>query len=117
MMDAIATVNGNREQFSDDFVEWLPDNLHVCDAFVEEAMLIVDAGFKHYSSKTIIHVIRHHSAIAEKDGTWKINNNHSPYLARLWALMYPAHAGLFSYRSTPRALVDTATLHIEFEGV
>jgi hypothetical protein len=61
-------------------------------------MKIINKGFKHYSARTIIHVLRHHSAITEANGEWKINNNYSPYLARLFALEYPQHATLFEYR-------------------
>lgn len=83
-----------------EFIEWLPNNMHIWDAFVAEAFKIIRKGFKHYSARTIIHVLRHHSAISEKDGEWKINNNHSPYLARLFALRYPQHEDLFKYRLT-----------------
>jgi hypothetical protein len=69
-------------------------------AFEEEAIKIYSKGFKHYSARTIVHVLRHHSAISELNGEWKINNNHSPYLARLFDLQHPAIAGMFEYRIT-----------------
>ncbi len=94
----INTLHENKEKFSEEFMSWLPDNEHVWNAFALEAMKIKRAGFKRYSARTIIHVLRHHSAIAEADGEWKINNNHSPYLARLFDLCYPHYAGLFEYR-------------------
>jgi hypothetical protein len=96
----------NIDQFSDEFLDWLPDNLHVYYAFEEETMKIIRKGFKHYSSRTIVHVLRHHSATAETDGEWKINNNHSPYLARLFDLCFPHHAGLFEYRVTTKTRKD-----------
>jgi hypothetical protein len=86
------------DQFSPEFIDWFPDNIDVWVAFVNEAKKVLDAGYKHYSARTIIHVIRHHSAVAEKNSEWKINNNHSPYLARLFALLYPQHKDLFNYR-------------------
>ena len=92
----------HHEKFADEFLEWLPVNLHVWDAFVDEAKKIINRGFKHYSARTIICVMRHHSAVAEKDGEYKINNNHSPYFARLFDLMYPQHAGLWEYRETKK---------------
>lgn len=101
-------ISENRDLFSDDFVDWLPDNMHVYQAFVVEAIKIHSRGFKHYSSKTIIHVLRHHSAVSEVGGEWKINNNFSPYLARLFDLAYPHMAGMFEYRSTFRAEKDAA---------
>jgi hypothetical protein len=89
----------NRDLFSDDFVFWLPENMHIFQAFAIEATKIHSRGFKHYSARTIIHVLRHHSAISELNGEWKINNNYSPYLARLFDLAYPHMAGMFEYRT------------------
>ena len=57
-------------------------------------------GFKHYSARTILHVLRHHSALQENGTPWKVNDHASPYLARLFDLRYPAHAGLFEKRET-----------------
>jgi len=94
-------INENLDQFSEDFIDWLPDNFHVWDAFVVEAFKVIDMRFEHYSSKTIIHFLRHHSAISEA-GDWKLNNNHSPYVARLFDLCYPHLAGLWEYRTTPK---------------
>jgi hypothetical protein len=96
----------NREQFSDEFLDWLPKNEHVWKAFVKETDKVIRAGFKHYSARTIIHVLRHHSAIKEKGGEWKISNNSSPYLARLFALAHPKHAAIFKYKQTPKAERD-----------
>jgi hypothetical protein len=99
-------IENNKEEFPNDFLEWIPNNLHVFDAFVTEAIKVRNKGFKHYSARTIIHVLRHHSAIAETGSEWKINNNHSPYLARLFDLVYPDKAGLFEYRATSKAYID-----------
>ena len=90
--------------FSGEFMDWLPDNVHVWDAFCHEAFAVRRAGYTHYSARTIIHFLRHHSAVAEKGGVWKINNNHSPYLARLFDLRYPDAAGLWQYRETKKVL-------------
>lgn len=99
-------IQKNREKFSDEFVEWLPKNEHIWDAFVRETFTIIGVGFKHYSARTIIHVLRHHSAIKENGKGWKISNNSSPYLGRLFALNFPSHADIFQFKSTPRAEDD-----------
>lgn len=88
----------NRDQFSDEFVEWLPVNGHVWAAFVREAMRVRAKGWTHYSSYTIVEYLRHHSAVQEVGSAWKINNNHRPYLPRLFDLCYPEMAGMFEYR-------------------
>ena len=99
-------IRQNRNEFSDDFVMWLPSNMHIWQAFVNEAIKIYELDFKHYSARTIIHFLRHHSAIKEKGSEWKINNNHSPYLGRLFDLAYPHMAGLFTHRVVSRAQWD-----------
>ncbi len=91
-------INQNKEMFSNEFIKWFPDNMHVWHAFVIETIKVQQKGFKHYSARTIIHVLRHHSAVSENGSQWKINNNYSPYLARLYDLVYPKKSGLFEYR-------------------
>jgi hypothetical protein len=94
----------NRGLFPRDFLDWLPDNLHVWEAFVMEAVDVYRRGYRHYSARTIIHFLRHHSNVREFGGDgWKINNNHSPYLARLFDLRYPEMPGLWAHRETPKA--------------
>lgn len=82
--ETVALAMEHPEQFTNEFMAWLPDNHHVWCAFVYEAFRVIRRGFKHYSARTIIHVLRHHSAVTEVGSQWKINNNHSPYLARLF---------------------------------
>lgn len=110
MTNEMIVLNTHRDQFSKEFLDWFPDNQHIWIAFVSETSKVINAGFRHYSARTIIHVLRHHSAISERGSEWKINNNISPYLARLFALVYPQHKDLFEYRSTPRARKDRFVL-------
>jgi hypothetical protein len=90
----------HREQFSDKFCDWLPANLHIWDAFVGQVFAVIDRGMAHSSSKAIIHFLRHHTALHE-NGHWKLDNDVSPYLARLFDLRYPHLAGLWAFRQTP----------------
>jgi len=98
----------NRSLFTDEFMAFLPDNLHIWDAFVREVRAVINKGFKHYSARTIIHVLRHHSALYEAGGEFKINNNTSPYLARLFDVVYPQYSGLFEYREVKKVTEDTS---------
>jgi len=102
MHPIVEVMKKNEELFCEEFTDWLPNNLHVWDAFVGEAMKVRNKGFRHYSARTIIHVLRHHSVVQEQGSEWKINNNHSPYLARLFDLMFPAFAGMWEYRETKK---------------
>ena len=99
-------ISQNRDIFSDEFVEWIQKNEHVWDDFCTEAFKIHRRGFKHYSARTIIHVLRHHSATAENGSQWKISNNCSPYLARLFDLRYPDYAGMWEMKTCKRAKID-----------
>jgi len=81
------------------FIEWLWGNHHVWEAFEAEAMKIIARGFDHYSARTIIHVLRHHSLVQEDAATpWKLNDHLSPYLARAFNHAYPQHSHLFKLR-------------------
>lgn len=86
--------------FPSEFTRWLADNDHVWHFFVREAFKVIGRGLTHYSARTIIHFMRHHNTVTERGGEWKINNNWSPYLARLFDMVYPQHAGLWEYRET-----------------
>lgn len=101
MARPVFVMHMNAELFTDEFKAYLPDNLHVFEAFEREALKVIARGWKHYSARTILHVLRHHSALAEHGGEgWKLNNNHSPYFARLFDLLYPQHVGLWEMRET-----------------
>lgn len=83
------------------FAEWVSENFHVWQAFVAEADKVISRGFDHYSARTILHVLRHHSAVSDAgESDWKLNNNVSPYLARLFAEVYPEYSDFFEYRKT-----------------
>ena len=99
-------IQENRDLFSDEFVSWLEKNEHVWDAFCNEAFKIHKRGFKHYSARTIIHVLRHHSAVTENGSVWKISDHSSPYLARLFDLRFPEMAGMWNMKTCKRAEID-----------
>ena len=88
--------------FPDDFVEFLRANPHVWWAFVREAFAARAKRRRHYSARAIIHDLRHNSSVCEVGDGWKLNNNHTPYLARLFDLRFPGLAGMWSLRETPR---------------
>jgi hypothetical protein len=98
----VEIAQANASQFSLEFLEWLPINAHIWYAFENEALNVIERGYKHYSSRTIIEFLRHHSTLEEVEGEFKINNNIQPYLPRLFDLTYPSRAGLFEYRVTTK---------------
>ena len=90
-------------EFTPKFLAYLPGNIHVYQAFEEQALKVAAAGHRHYSARTIVEVLRHHSALADSSAVWKINDHATPYLARLFALMHPGLAYLFEFREVKAA--------------
>ena len=102
-MDVVTLVRHNPDHFSDEFCEWIEDNVHIWKAFEREANEVRGRGREHYSARTIVEFLRHHSAVKERGGMWKINDHSVPYLARLFILLYPEAHGFFEFRKiTPK---------------
>lgn len=100
----MAVVNANLDQFPATFLAYLPDNIHVYLAFELEALGVAASGYTHYSARTIVEVLRHASALHQHgDSSFKLDNIHTPYLARLFGLMNPGFAAMFERREA-RAL-------------
>ena len=93
----VAVAHAHSELFTPEFLAYLPGNIHVWEAFEGEALKIA-ARRDRYSARTIVEVLRHHSATAEAGGAWKLDNDKTPCLARLFGLMNPGHAHLFEFR-------------------
>lgn len=91
-------VRAHEDRFREGFREWLIDNLVVWRAFEGHANRVWSRGRAHYAAKTIVEVIRHETLISEFDGEFKINNNITASLARLYALKHPDRASLFEFR-------------------
>ena len=90
-------VYSNAREFRDDFYSWMQENVHVYEEFERRALAV--ARFRdHYSARTIAEVMRHDTAIRELGEEYKLNGNYVPHMARLFAMLNSAHAGLFSFR-------------------
>ena len=91
-------VAANAGQFRAGFSAWLEENQHVWRRFAQEVDKIRALGRKRYSARTIIEVLRHESALADTDATFKLNDHNTPDLARLYLLVNPDAAGFFETR-------------------
>lgn len=90
-------VAGFADRFHSDFQEWLAANFAIWEAFEGEANEVWAEGRKHYSSRTLWEVMRHHTRHREP-GEFKLNNNRAPDVARLYLLMYPDRKDFFETR-------------------
>jgi hypothetical protein len=97
-MNPLVLALSRPDLFSQRFVDYLKINLHIWDAFETQALLVAAHGFEHYGARTIIEALRHHTALHEVGGAWKINDRNIAYFARLFALAHPVHQGLFEFR-------------------
>lgn len=89
----------NRGMFTDEFVKWLPENLHIFSEFCARAVAIRRRGREHYGAKTIFEVIRFETDFRSKpDESFKCNNNFTAYLARLCMIAYPETNEMFETR-------------------
>lgn len=89
----------NPDLFRKDFDIWLARNWPIFEMFEAQALLMWDKGFRHYSARTIAEWIRHHTALAEKDCEWKLNDHWTKSMARMFIKLHPQCAGFFEFRS------------------
>jgi len=51
----------------------------------------VQAGFKHYSARTIFERIRWHEQVERRDNEFKVNDHWPPYYSRVFMWAYPQY--------------------------
>lgn len=96
----------NFGQYPAEFLLFLADNQPIWRRFVTEANKAWNRGFRHYSARTIVEFIRHETCLYERTGDFKINNNHTPHLARYYQELHPDRACLFETRVLRKVLTD-----------
>lgn len=81
------------------FEKWHFANFHVWQLFRTYADQVRATGRSKYSARAIIHRIRWHVEIDTNSvDEFKINNNWSPYYARLYMYMFESAKGFFELR-------------------
>lgn len=97
-------VKNSPEDYRMNFLDWMPDNWHIIVAFFVEANRVWNSGRRHHSARDLCAHLRHETALYEAQNRvvnpkgFKINNNVSPSLARLYVAIYPERANLFEMR-------------------
>ena len=87
--------NKNREAFQ----AYHEANPMVYAEFKRRVEQLWAKGIRHYSSDSILHIIRFHSAIDARPGdAFKVNNNFSAFYARMWQQQNPDRATFFETR-------------------
>lgn len=100
---ALTFVDCRPDLFRPDFHEWLSniENYRIFEAFEREANKVWDSGRPHYSARTIVEYLRHHTMLQERSTglAFKLNGNYAPDLARLYVCYHPERAEFFEFRS------------------
>jgi len=94
----ITLVMEHKEKFTPWFNQHIADNVHVFDAALREVVRLKNEGVDHYSMRTIVEYLRHHSIVVAKDKDFKINNLLAPDMARLMMFMFKELEGFFELR-------------------
>lgn len=82
------------------FEEFHSDNPHIYDLFKQFAQQVIRRGYKRFSSIAIFDRIRWELNVERHapGDSFKINQNYTPYYARLWMKDHPDHDGFFETR-------------------
>jgi hypothetical protein len=85
--------------FRPDFLLWLAENEPIYQQFERQTLSLIDAGWAHFSARTIVEEIRHYTRHREGGAcSFKINDHAAPDLARVFAVRHPQYAQLWEYR-------------------
>ena len=83
-------------QFSfDEFIRKHPEAYTLFEKFTYD---VIHSGRKHFGAKAIIERVRWQTMFEEKGGAFKINNNYTAFLVRMFIYKNPWHKGFFQTR-------------------
>jgi hypothetical protein len=92
----LAPFNG---YFRPGFLDWLASNEPIYRQFEQQTLSLIEAGWGHFSARTIVEEIRHYTRHREGGAcSFKVNDHAAPDLARAFAVRHPQHARLWEYR-------------------
>lgn len=90
----------------DQFWEFIKDNPSAYPTFERFTLEVIRSGRKRFGAKAIVERVRWFSMFEERGGSWKINNNYTSFLARMFEAMNPQHKGFFSMRASEADISD-----------
>lgn len=81
-----------------EFRKYHTENPEIFRLFCHYAMNAIERERTYFGAMMIIQRIRWYSMVEAKGDDFKINNNYSPYYARLFEIKYPQFRGFFAKR-------------------
>lgn len=88
------------QETEEKFVTFHAAHPEVWDLFERFTFEAIRIGYKHHSSDAVLHRVRWETGVVQGGKPFKINNNWTPYYARLFHRSYPLHAGFFRNRKS-----------------
>lgn len=82
------------------FCTYHKQNPQVYEEFKKFTLKTIKKGFQNYSAKGIFELIRWHSGVAADGDVFKVNNNYTPFYARLFEKDHPKHKDYFRIRKS-----------------
>ena len=79
-------------------------NPQVYDLIKKYTFEVISAGYTRYSMYTVINRVRWHAMIETIGDQFKVNNNHSPFYARLFMEEFPEYGRFFETRAYPKGV-------------
>lgn len=95
---ALQLVTTTPAEFMDGFDTWLVDNWPLWKSFEREALRASFRGRAKYSARTITEYLRHEATMRNPDTEFRLNNNVTSSLSRLFLLKYPDLGEFFETR-------------------
>ena len=86
--------------FESQFQIYHSDNPEVYRLYKRFALQAIDAGAKHLGSKAIMERIRWQTNVETVGDPFKVNNNLTPFYARLFMKDFPEYADFFRTRAS-----------------
>jgi len=78
----------------------------VQELFDSLALGLARNGFKRYSARALLHVIRWHYHVAKGEREFKCNDMWTPLMARNWLRRHPQYPDFFELRERRRKMVE-----------
>ena len=78
-----AFIRSNEHLYPDGFFHWLGQNQEVWKTFENYALRMAQSR-ERFSARTIVEVMRWNNDIRQKNPIFKLSNNMTPGMARLW---------------------------------
>lgn len=111
MREVVSFIRQYPELFNER-ADWFVANWHVVLAFERITLGLIQSGRKHYSSRTILEVLRHETSLRGQPDSFKLNNNAAPDLARAFAVLHPEHVDFWEYRRANHPLFKEAIFEL-----